>query len=185
MTTISEIMGCASPTNTRPANDRYDTPVWCTEALARVESQNWPEVVWEPAAGSRAMSKILVKYACIVETDLIPFPGVGELDFLTTTEKLAAGIVTNPPYRNATEFIRHAFELGVTYHAWLLPAHFLNTQQRHKLVNELGYPARIWGLTTRPDFRGQKAPPMNCAWFVWDDTHQNHSRFELLSRVTP
>jgi hypothetical protein len=59
----------------------------------------------------------------------------------------------------------------------------LCAQQRLRLVTELGYPARIWGLTERPDFLGQGGPTMNCAWVVWDGVNRNHSRFELLSRV--
>jgi hypothetical protein len=89
----------------------------------------------------------------------------------------------NPPYRYAAAFIEHAIELGVDYHAWLLKADFLCAQQRLRLVTELGYPARIWGLTERPDFLGQGGPTMNCAWVVWDGVNRNHSRFELLSRV--
>jgi hypothetical protein len=183
MTTISEIMGCASPTNKRPPNDRYDTPAWCTEALVRGEAERiaLAEAIWEPAAGGRAMSKVLVEYARVIETDLVPFRGVRELDFLTTTRALAPAIVTNPPYKHASAFIEHAVELGVSYHAWLLKADFLCARERLALVNDFGYPARIWGLIARPDFRSQGAPTMNCAWFVWDGVNKTHSRFELLA----
>jgi hypothetical protein len=47
---------------------------------------------------------------------------------------------------------------------------FLCVAERHHLIEEIGYPARIWALTARPDFRAQGAPPMNCSRFVfcWD-----------------
>ena len=35
------------------------------------------------------MSQVLAEYARVIETDLVPFPGVRELDFLTTTRALA------------------------------------------------------------------------------------------------
>ena len=185
MPTMSELMGCASPTNTRLANDRYLTPAWCVQALARVESEHWPETLWEPCSGAGDIADVLLTRTRVVESDLISCrerPRIRQLDFLKTTQKLATGIVTNPPYRYATAFIEHAVELGVTYHAWLLKADFLCAQQRLKLVQEFGYPARIWGLTERPDFLGQGGPTMNCAWLVWDGVNKTHSRFELLSR---
>jgi hypothetical protein len=181
MTTISELMGCASPTNKRLANDRYATPAWCTEALARVESEHWPETLWEPCAGRRDMSKVLIEHARVIESDLIPFRGIRQLDFLKTKRKLANATVTNPPYKYAAKFIQHAIDLGIGYHAWLLKADFLCAQQRLKLVEEFGYPARIWGLTERPDFCAQGAPTMNCAWFVWDGVNKTRARFELLT----
>jgi hypothetical protein len=182
MTTISEIMGCGSPTNKRLEHDQYATPEWCTQALARVEAQNWPETIWEPCAGEGDMSKILSGHARVIESDLIPWrPQLHQLDFLKTTQKLATAIITNPPYKHATAFIKHSVDLGINYHAWLLKVDFLCAQARLKLVNDLGYPARIWGLTERPDFLGQGGPTMNCAWFVWHGVNRNHSQFELLS----
>lgn len=185
MTTMSELMGCASPTNERPEHDRYNTPEWCTQALARVEAQHWPDTIWEPCAGNGGMSEVLIEHMQIIESDLISTcerPHLRQLDFLKTTQKLAAAVVTNPPYRYAAAFIAHAIELGVTYHAWLLKADFMCAQQQLRLVNELGYPARIWALTERPDFLGQGGPTMNCAWFVWDGVNKTHARFALLSR---
>ena len=185
MTTVSEIMGCASQTNERIAHDRYLTPTWCTQALARVKSEHWPETIWEPCSGEGDVAQILLKHARVVESDLILCDGrpqLQPLDFLKTTQKLATATVTNPPYKHATAFIEHTIRLGVDYHAWLLKADFLCAQQRLKLVNEFGYPARIWGLTERPDFLGQGGPTMNCAWFVWDGANRNHSQFGLLNR---
>jgi hypothetical protein len=185
MTTMSELMGCASPTNKRVAHDRYLTPPWCTRALARVESKYWPGTIWEPCSGEGDIAAVLLGHAPVVESDLIPSsarPQIRQLDFLKTTQKLAPAIVTNPPYKHATAFIKHAIQLNITYHAWLFKADFLCAQQRHRLVNEFGYPARIWGLTERPDFLRQGGPTMNCAWFVWDGADKEHSQFGLLGR---
>jgi len=110
-----------------------------------------------------------------IETDLAQ-----RVDFLKTTQARASAIVTNPPYRHATEFIMHAHELGITYHAWLLKADFLNAKRAVRLIDEIGYPIRIWALTERPDFLGQGAPTMNCSWYVWSNRH-NYASFRLLS----
>ena len=84
MTTISEILGCASPTNERLEHDRYHTPAWCTEALAKVESVYWPDPVWEVCSGTGSMAEVLSKYVRVIESDLIPVSGrpqIRQLDF--------------------------------------------------------------------------------------------------------
>ena len=143
------------------------------------------ETIWEPCSGEGDIANVLLKHARVVESDITALsarPHLRQLDFLKATKKLATAIVTNPPYKHATEFIAHAIKLGTGYHAWLLKADFMCAQRRLELVNELGYPARIWGLTERPDFLGQGGPTMNCSWFVWDGANRSHAQFELLSR---
>src|SRR5229473_2432436 len=48
---------------------------------------------------------------------------------------------------------------------------FLNAKRAVRLIDEIGYPIRIWALTERPDFLGQGAPTMNCSWYVWSNRH--------------
>jgi hypothetical protein len=158
-------MGAGSAVNVRLTNDAYMTPPWCVEWLVGAEGRFLPKLVWEPCSGNGDITRVLRGHGCeVVESDLDQ--GV---DFLQMTGRLAPGaaIITNPPYSLASEFIRHAHRLGVHYHAWLLKADFLNALRAIKLIDEVGYPARIWVLTKRPDFLGQGAPTMNCAWFIW------------------
>ena len=58
--------------------------------------------------------------------------GKSGVDFLLESQRLADSIVTNPPYKLATEFIHHAITLGVNKHAWLLRLSFLEGIARHK-----------------------------------------------------
>jgi hypothetical protein len=167
--TISQILGCPSPTNTRRKHDAYQTPPAVTRALARVEFARWPSRIWEPCTGAGKLAAVLREFGTkVIESDL-------PTDFLKTTRAAATAIVTNPPYRLATEFIMHAHELGVAYHAWLLKADFLNAQRAQPLIETVGYPARIWVLTERPDFLAQGAPTMNCSWFVFAGRHSKAS----------
>ncbi len=182
--TISKILGCPSLTNQRRPHDAYATPSACTEALVRVESKYWPKILWEPCAGDGAITRILRRAQFkVVETDLV----ITGDDFLKTTSvpggswPRASAIVTNPPFRHATEFILHAHALGIGYHAWLLRADFLNAKRGLRLVDEIGYPVRVHALVERPDFLGQGAPTMNCAWYCWDGRRHASANLRLLS----
>jgi hypothetical protein len=177
MTTMSQIMGCASETNTRLPLDAYDTPTSVIEALIRVEGSNWGSgPIWDPCSGNGNILRAL--HGRESRGDDINRGA----DFLNTTEAYARIIVTNPPYRYASEFIRHAHNLGIEYHAWLLKADFLNAQRAIKLIDAIGYPARIWALTERPDFLGQGAPTMNCSWYVFDG-RSDAASLKLLSVI--
>jgi hypothetical protein len=178
---MAKIMGCGSATNTRRTDDAYPTPAGCTRALAKVEAGNWTPTIWEPCAGDGGLSAVLRDAGFdVVETDINDPLEFFRADFLKATSPFAPTIVTNPPYKLATEFILQAHKLGVAYHAWLLKADFLNAQRAIRLVNAIGYPARIWALTERPGFLGQGAPTMNCSWYVWSGRSERAST-ELLS----
>jgi hypothetical protein len=179
--TMSKIMGCASATNARPKDDVYATPSWCTKALARVESGNWSSTIWEPACGNGDISTVLCESGfTVIGTDINDWSEEHRIDFLKTTKPLAGSIITNPPFKFASEFIVHAYKLGLGYHAWLLKSDFLCAQRAIRLINAVGYPARIWALTERPDFLGQGAPTMCCSWFVWQGRSER-AALELLS----
>ncbi len=89
-------------------------------------------------------------------------------------------IVTNPPFRLAEHFIRHAFRMGVDYMALLLKATFWHAARRQELF-ELWKPARIYAMTWRPDFRSLGAPTMDCVWCVWDG-HVERTAYCLLEK---
>src|SRR3990167_4693478 len=94
-------------------NDLYETPEVATRALLRCESLH--HRIWEPACGRGAIAKVLVATGRDVHsTDLVDYGyGVGRRDFLMEA-KAPAGfdeIVTNPPFKLASEFIEHALSL--------------------------------------------------------------------------
>jgi hypothetical protein len=174
-------MGCASPINKRRKNDDYPTPPWCTQRLIKVEAmylKQLPGPIWECCEDKdkHNISRELRRAGYDVIATGLDSGG----DFLQVTTRHGWLIVTNPPFSLATKFILHAHKLGVEYHAWLLKADFLNAQRAIPLIEKIGYPARIWALTDRPDFEGQGAPCMNCSWHVWDG-HYDHGSIRLLS----
>jgi hypothetical protein len=94
-------------------HDLYDTPPEATRALMRAEVL--PFRIWEPACGRGAIVRVLRAAGYqVVASDLVDRgPGYWSRDFLL--ERCApAGtecILTNPPYKQAAAFVRHALNL--------------------------------------------------------------------------
>jgi hypothetical protein len=95
--TIADILGCASPTNTREPDDFYATPPECTEALIAAEGDRLPLTVWDPCCGAGDISTVLQRHGCeVVSTDLVDRGyGQGRVDFLSQKTAPARAIVTN------------------------------------------------------------------------------------------
>ena len=87
----------------RQVDDFYATEPKAMELLLQEESFN--KDVWECACGQGHLSKVLVEHGYNVKS------GVGGIDFLLTTEHWGGCIITNPPYKYALEFIKHALDL--------------------------------------------------------------------------
>lgn len=103
------------------SRDFFQTPNYATELLIPFipKKVDW---VWEPAAGERKISNILVKSGYkVVSTDLAdlnkPF------NFLTDGMTWTTGnwsIITNPPFSIKYKFIQRAFDYNVPF-AFLIP----------------------------------------------------------------
>src|SRR4051812_34071609 len=94
----------------RRDGDFYPSPPWCTECLLRHFSFR---KIWEPACGEGHMSQVLMARGYDVRSSDLFDRGFGEpgVNFLSQVEPTDRDIVTNPPYRLADEFIRHALTL--------------------------------------------------------------------------
>lgn len=99
----------------RLKHDAYQTPDWVVEQLCGGERP--PSQIWEPCAGESQLARVLGQHGSkVIETDLDPRKrSQRPLDFLAARRPFAKAIVTNPPYRIATTFIRHALSLGGGY----------------------------------------------------------------------
>lgn len=162
----------------RKDRDLYETPEWVTQAL--IDHFTFSRSVWEPAAGSGKMSNILKKASYnVVETDIHPLnEEITKLDFLNC-ERLPDNtwaIITNPPYKHATEFIEKALDLtgNVGKVAMLLRTDFDHAKSRFHLFRD--HPAfacklvltkRIVWFEPKKGEKG-KSPSFNHAWYVWD-----------------
>jgi hypothetical protein len=150
----------------RVANDLYETPAWVTEVLLRHVRFGQ---IWEPARGNGAMQDVIQSHGIKnIGTDL---PN----NFLDMGAATAWDVVTNPPYKHADEFVRHALAITKTHKrkvAMLLRNEWDCAKGRRDiLADHPAYTMKIV-LLRRPRWFEKKAgdasPRHNYAWYVWD-----------------
>lgn len=158
----------------RQEQDFYATSPEAAEYLIKIEDLH--RNIWECACGKGHLSKVFVDYGFSVKsTDLIDRGyGNGGVDFLETTDVWQGDIVTNPPYKHAEDFIRHALEIvpDGSKVCMFLKIQFLEGKARKKLFAEYP-PKRIWVSSSRikcgmnGEF-SESASMMALAWYVWE-----------------
>ena len=158
----------------RQKDDYYATPVESTAALLSVEK--FDGKIWEPCCGEGHMAKELERHGYYVEsTDLVD-RGFGDsgVDFLMEYKK-RDNIVTNPPYKNALAFVRHATDLANRKVAMLLKLNFLEGVERSEFFKHTP-PKRVHVFKRRQALMKNGVPyvggMMALAWYVWEGNHQ-------------
>ena len=165
----------------RPRSDFYPTPPPATRALIAAEAAHLPSKIWEPAAGDGDIGVVFqeVSLCDVVMTEYRATSRCrhvrGGVDFLREKKLLAPAIVTNPPYRIANEFIRHALSLRPAYAAFFLPITYLAGVDRADMIEgEIGgcSLARVLVFRNRVTLapRGLKlrnSGVTTYAWFIW------------------
>ncbi len=160
--------------------DLYETPAVAVEALLRVEKL--PRVLWEPAAGRGAIVNVLRSHGhAIVASDLIDYDFDLDfaVDFLKTNKApgRCTAIITNPPYKLATEFAAHALDL-VPHVYFLLRLAFLESAKRTKVLERRGLRAvyvfrKRLPMMHRDGWTGRRASSaIPFAWFCWSRDHR-------------
>jgi hypothetical protein len=156
--------------------DAYMTDPRSTKALIAIEQI--PQRLWEPCCGDgTGMVTPLREAGYHIECS-----DVEDYGFPCTFPGLILdgqhppgieGIVTNPPYRLALDFIEAALAI-VPYHAWLLRTNFLESMGRLPFFRDHP-PARVWissrrlPMMHRYGWTGPTAASNTAfAWFVWD-----------------
>lgn len=158
----------------RQTDDYYATEPKALELLLDIERFN--KNVWECACGEGHLSKVLIDrgYNC-KSTDLIYRGfGIGGVDFLKQNEKWDGDIITNPPYRYALEFIKHALEISDGKVAMFLKLQFLEGRKRKEFFAQHP-PKVIYVASSRlacakngnfDKYAGKNA--VAYAWFIWE-----------------
>lgn len=181
--TVADVLGCGTKKKRRSnPHQLFETQAAHTRALLHGFMIPRSTPIWEPCAGRGAIADMLrAQHYPVVESDIVKRrPRVLKRSFFDFKQPLARTVITNPPYRHAARFIRHAHILQIKLLILLLKADFMNTAQRFNLALDVGMPTHILGLIKRPDFTGEGSPPMVCSWYVWDEWHANRSVFSLL-----
>jgi hypothetical protein len=183
MNALSASMGNARGRLRDRGDDIYETPAAAVEALLRVESL--PTHIWEPCCGSGRIVEVLTRHGhCVTASDLRG----DRIDFLM--ERCAPegveAICTNPPFKNAADFVRHGLELAPMV-VMLLRLGFLESAARSDLIDG-GRLARVHVFADRLErmhrlgWEGPRSSSTTAfAWFVW---LREHSGPILLDRLT-
>jgi hypothetical protein len=159
----------------RVEHDFYPTPPEATEALLRVEHFNG--TIWEPACGDGAICKVLESHGHkVVATDLID-RGWGDAphDFLTSN-LTANNIITNPPFKLAEAFLRHALNQSTGKVALLCKLQWLEGGKRKSMFEQSPL-ARVHVFSKRLTMtRGGEAMAnggmIAFAWYVFEHGYQ-------------
>lgn len=163
----------------REENDFYATDPRAIDFL--LEKEEFSKFIWEPACGKGHLSKRLEENGHFVtSTDLIDRGyGEGGIDFLNMNLLPSPwhDIITNPPYKYATEFVYKALELLEKNHklALFLKIQFLEGQER-KLLFKKYPPKKVYVSSSRikcainGNFENinRKSSAVCYAWFVWE-----------------
>lgn len=163
----------------REQNDYYATdPIAIDKLLSAYE---FPKEIWECACGAGHLSKRLKELGYdVLSSDLVDRGYGTKVDFLNATiMKSIPCILTNPPYKYATEFVLKALEIlpedGVC--AMLLKTTFLEGKARYEKIFKKHPPRYVFQFSKRvlcaknADFYGMKrggGSALSYAWFIWE-----------------
>jgi hypothetical protein len=187
---VSGMGNAAHPLSER-ANDCYETPNVALHAL--MGREELPDVIWEPACGPGAIVRLLrASGRMVYATDLVDYESVDQdqagWDFLMETQ-LPLGtkmILSNPPFKNSSEFVEKALDLCPRV-VMLLRLAFLESQKRC-LILDSGWLAKVYVFRNRlPQMhrRGWTGKHSNSgmafAWFVWDKNWNGTTEIHRIS----
>lgn len=147
-----------------------------------------PSVVWECACGTGCLSERLKQYCHgVVSTDAIDH-GYGQVQDFLLAKEMPSGcscIITNPPYKLATEFILHALSLLPDGGRCImfLKTTFLEGEKRHRLLFSKYPPQRILQFSKRvlcaknAEFQKMRkvGSAVSYAWFVWEKGYKGET----------
>jgi hypothetical protein len=163
-------------------DDLYQTPAVGVWSLLR--NVPLPRRIWEPACGPGAIARILRQAGHeVFASDLVDYGWDGQdahgWDFLMEGFSPPApvdAIVTNPPFKNAEEFVARALERAPKV-VMLLRLAFLESERRTDILESgslasVHVYAKRLPMMHRDGWDGKKANSgMAFAWFVWDREH--------------
>ena len=167
----------------REKDDFYPTHPQATWAL--LDKEHFDGVIWEPACGDGAISKVLIENGEEVYSSDLVDRGYGDsrVDFLMEYTARAPNIITNPPFRLGQKFVEKSLEITGAHKnpgkiAMLLKLTFLEGVDRQPFFKSTPL-ARVHVFSNRVPFKrngtdgGRSGKGMIAfAWFVWEHGHE-------------
>lgn len=177
---IFKTLGATNHTDKqRQKEDYYATDPIAVELL--LENEEFNNNIWECASGENHLANILIDKGYNVRiSDIVKrTEKTEEFDFLSIENQDYNGdIITNPPYKFATEFIYKALQIIPNGNkvAMFLKVQFLEGKERKKLFQNFP-PKTIYVSSSRimcaknGDFKKMQeggGSAVAYAWFVWE-----------------
>jgi len=172
--------------------DHFPTPPWATRALCEwIGKVEWLGALdaWEPACAEGHMARPLGEYFGAVHASDIRDYGYGPtevVDFLWPTDRKAAWIITNPPFRLAEQFALTGIERARCGVALLVRTAFLESVTRYACLFSETPPTDILQFSERvPMHKGKLTATGSTAtaycWLVWrKDAPQKLTHFHWI-----
>ena len=173
-------LGANNHTNViREMDDFYATPPLAVKKLMKLET--FDNNIWEPCCGMHHITNVLKDNNYNVRTsdiiDRVNDGSVEIIDFLNYNEKYNGDIITNPPYKFATEFVYKSMETITNGHkvAMFLKLTFLETKKRYELFKK--YPPKViyvasmrFGCSQTGEFNsnGNTGSAIAYCWYIWE-----------------
>lgn len=187
------VRGVAPDAANRERDDFYPTPPEAVRALLSVES--FAGRGWEPCCGTGEIARTLIEAGHdIYASDLVD-RGYGEapVDFLLDYRTGANGeidfVLTNPPFKHAEPFVRHALRVTARSGgkvAMLCRLAWLEGLGRKRLFEATPLKS-VWVFSNRLKMQRGRLQSINehgsmiaFAWFVWD-----HDQARAFPRIEP
>jgi hypothetical protein len=174
--------------------DLYETPLVAIEALLRVE--RIPHRMWDPCCGpGNIVNTLRAAGHEVIGSDLVDYGDPTHFyrrDFLMEHKApdSCEGVVMNPPFKLAEEFIAHALDLSPLVIA-LLRLAFMESERRTRILEGRGL-ARIHQfrkrlpMMHRAGWEGRKANSgMAFCWMIWDRSHAGPTTIDRISWERP
>jgi hypothetical protein len=174
-------------------HDLYETPECAVRALLEVE-QIPSGAIWEPACGPGAIVRVLRAAGHEVwATDLVDYDSPDQdqtgIDFLMehgSAPYFVGSIITNPPFKLADQFVRHALLLCPRVYM-LLRLAFLESERRTAIL-ESGWLKTVHvfrnrlPMLHRAGWDGPRASSaLAFAWFCFDRAHKGPTELRRIS----
>lgn len=157
----------------RQPEDLYCTHPDAVRGLLEIENFDLDVPIWECCDGLGHISDTLAQAGYKVRRSDLHTRGrnIEGIDFLKCRESWDGHIITNPPYRNASDFVRKALECvlpGRKVAMWLRIL-YLESAERKRLFEEYP-PVTVW-ISSRRIPCGKEgvfgASAQGFAWFIW------------------
>lgn len=171
----------------RQKEDFYATDPKAIHLLCGVEKFN--SNILEPCCGQGHMAEVLKSYQYSVASSDLYDRGYGEVKNFFGMAHWDGDIITNPPYKNALDFVKHSLDIvneGAKV-AMLLRTLFLEGKERGKWLVE-NPPKYIYVFSGRiscykdGDFLNIKGNgAISFSWFVWEKGYKGEPKVRWLN----